>query len=318
MANQITQIEAREALVDFVAENSCWGSKPALQMEIDLIVTTPVYRYELDSFIEKRQTFLESKPYEGGQVDGPRSEPPVQAWEIGATPNEMFKNQEQNFVVPRTSSVTTCSECRGNKGFICTGCRGKGSRRCWNCNGYGLQQWIGRRRVHTDICNVCELSTFGIGRLPCQECNGTGSLRCGPCSGYGQILSYTKLNVEWKTKSSEKMVGINSSLPEDMIRQAPGQVVVKEEGPRLTPLNTFSDSAVRNVSTQLITDHVTLIGLHPDEKLIAQRQQVRLIPVTEVHYTWKDKKGKFYICGTGRDRKVHAPDYPRKRCGGCC
>ena len=114
MANQITQIEAREALVDFVAENSCWGSKPALQMEIDLIVTTPVYRYELDSFIEKRQTFLESKPYEGGQVDGPRSEPPVQAWEIGATPNEMFKNQEQNFIVPRTSSVTTCSECRGN------------------------------------------------------------------------------------------------------------------------------------------------------------------------------------------------------------
>ena len=125
MINQISQTEAREALVDYVSENSCWGSKPALQMEIDQIVTTPVYRYELDSFVEKRQTFLTSKPYEGGEVDGPRSG-------------------------------------------------------------------------------------------------------------------------------------------------------------------------------------------------IAQQHKVCIIPVTEVHYTWKGKKGKYYICGTGRDRKVHAPDYPRKRCGGCC
>ena len=130
MDNQITKIEAREALVDYVSENPCWGSKPALKMEIDQIVTTPVYRYQLYSFIEKRLIFLESKPYEGGKVDGPRSGPAVQAWDIGATPKHMLGVvwQEQQFVIPHTSSIRTCSECRSIK--KCTGCRGKGSKRC--------------------------------------------------------------------------------------------------------------------------------------------------------------------------------------------
>ena len=109
MANQITQEEAREALVDFVSENSCWGLKPALQIQSNQIMATPVYRYELDSFIEHRKTFLKSEPYEGGEVDGPRSGPAVQAWDIGATPNEMFKNEKQHFVVPHTSSIKNCS-----------------------------------------------------------------------------------------------------------------------------------------------------------------------------------------------------------------
>jgi len=323
MENQMNQVEAREALVDYVSENSCWGSKPALQMEINLIVTKPVYQYELGSFIERRRTLLDSKPYVGGEVDGRGSGPAVQAWDIGATPKLMFQTEEQNFVVPRTSSVRTCYECRGNKGFTCAGCRGKGSKRCWNCNGFGLQHWIRRRRhshrneVDTEICYVCVLSPFGIGRLPCEECNSTGSVRCRPCDGYGQLLTYTRLNVKWQTTKTEKIVGNNSSLPEDIIRQAPGQVVVKEEGPRVAPLNSFSDSAVRSASTQLITDHVSL-GLQPNQKMIAQRQQVRMIPVTEVQYTWKGKKGSYYICGIGRDRQVHAPDYPRKRCFGCC
>lgn len=46
-----------------------------------------------------------------------------------------------------------------------------------------------------------------------------------------------------------------------------------------------------------------------------QRQQVRMVPVTEIHYTWKRRAGRFYLYGY--ENKVHAPEYPQTCCWGC-
>ena len=40
-----------------------------------------------------------------------------------------------------------------------------------------------------------------------------------------------------------------------------------------------------------------------------------MVPVTEIHYTWKRRTGKFYLYGY--EHKVHAPDYPQTCCWGC-
>ena len=46
-----------------------------------------------------------------------------------------------------------------------------------------------------------------------------------------------------------------------------------------------------------------------------QRQMLRAVPVSEIHYEWKDCNSRFWVYG--HDKKVHAPDYPQKCCCGC-
>ena len=48
---------------------------------------------------------------------------------------------------------------------------------------------------------------------------------------------------------------------------------------------------------------------------IPQRQMLRAVPVSEIHYEWKDCNSRFWVYG--HDKKVHAPDYPQKCCCGC-
>jgi hypothetical protein len=42
---------------------------------------------------------------------------------------------------------------------------------------------------------------------------------------------------------------------------------------------------------------------------------VRIIPVTEVNYRWKNKNGVFFVFGF--ENKAYAPQYPQKICCGC-
>lgn len=49
--------------------------------------------------------------------------------------------------------------------------------------------------------------------------------------------------------------------------------------------------------------------------IFKQRQQLRAVPVTEVHYTWDQVSTRYWIYGL--ERRVHAPDYPQQCCWGC-
>ena len=50
-------------------------------------------------------------------------------------------------------------------------------------------------------------------------------------------------------------------------------------------------------------------------KVIRQRHQVRIVPVTKVTYEWKGKLHVFYVYGY--ENKIHLPKYPQKCCWGC-
>jgi len=48
---------------------------------------------------------------------------------------------------------------------------------------------------------------------------------------------------------------------------------------------------------------------------VFQRQRLRAVPVSECSYTWKNKKGRYWVYG--QEMTIYSPDYPQKYCCGC-
>ena len=64
--------------------------------------------------------------------------------------------------------------------------------------------------------------------------------------------------------------------------------------------------------------HVILLVLSCCGSIIMfvfQRHRVRIIPVTQALYRWKDTDSDFFVYGF--EKKVHAPSYPQQCCCGC-
>ena len=82
---------------------------------------------------------------------------------------------------------------------------------------------------------------------------------------------------------------------------------------RVKPIDAFGDSlGIKEASTSLVFNHVNSFT---DHKVIRQRHQVRIVPVTKVTYEWKGKPHVFYVYGY--ENKIHLPKYPQKCCWGC-
>ncbi|KAI9561797.1 hypothetical protein GHT06_012758 [Daphnia sinensis] len=305
----VSEVDARNALLGMVTEHCCWGRSAARHMSIGKILSSSAFHYEIQTFTEKRETSWAFMPHGGGEVDGPRCGPAPRPWDIPADPTDLFRSEMKVLQVPHTASVKTCHRCRGAGSLLCQECHGKGWTRCLSCHGDG---WGSDSAGNKERCFFCQSSTHGRGRQDCLKCNAKGRVACPPCDSYGQIRCYISLTITWKANTSEHIVAKCSSLPEDLIRQVSGQVVYEEEGPRIPPLNHFADPTINLASTQLVLNHNRQ---WPDQRILAQRQQVRMVPVTEVHYTWKRRTGKFYLYGY--EHKVYAPDYPQTCCWGC-
>lgn len=304
----VSEQEARMALLNLVAEHCCWGKAAARNMNITKIASTSAFHYEMQTFTEKRETSWAFMPHSGGEIDGPRYGTAPRPWDIVAEPTDIFRNEIKVLQVPHTASVKQCHRCRGAGSLLCQECHGKGWTRCLSCHGDG---WGSDSAGNKERCFFCQSSTHGRGRQDCLKCNAKGRVACPPCDSYGQIRCYISLTISWKANTSEHIVE-KSSLPADLIRQVSGQVVYEEEGARIAPLLHFPDPTISLASAQLLLNHNRQ---WPDKKILAQRQQVRMVPVTEIHYTWKRRAGRFYLYGY--ENKVHAPEYPQTCCWGC-
>jgi len=51
----------------------------------------PAFHYELQTFIEKRETSWTYAPHKGGDVDSPARGPAPLPWDIEENPSQMFK-----------------------------------------------------------------------------------------------------------------------------------------------------------------------------------------------------------------------------------
>ena len=104
-------------------------------------------------------------------------------------------------------------------------------------------------------------------------------------------------------------------IHEDFIRDVSGQVAFEEDDIKVFPVEAFKDEVLRMASAQLVSSHAIKFL---DEKILRQRHQVRVVPVTKVNYEWKGRSRSFYVYGY--ENKVHLPgnsSYPQAYCWGC-
>ncbi|XP_038073536.1 protein SSUH2 homolog isoform X2 [Patiria miniata] len=291
----VTVEQAREALLSHVAENCCYGKKAAQEMVFNDISHSSAFHYKLETFTEKRTTAWASEPFKGQMVDGPANGPAPGPWDMQCNPPAKFKNHKTAVEVPHTASVKI---------------------HCHHCNGSGhvhsplLHDDDHHGHHHHDNhveCTWCH----GTGHQKCKTCHGHGQVTCGSCAGAGNLKVFIKLTIEWFNHLSDSIVE-RTSLPDELIRGVTGEVAFTEEQPRVWPINHFPDQTINQASKQLVQQHTTGFPL---ERIISQRHSVRVIPVAQAMYKWKETQGNFFVYGF--EHKVHAPDYPQQCCCGC-
>ncbi|KAK2168305.1 hypothetical protein LSH36_18g06018 [Paralvinella palmiformis] len=105
---------------------------------------------------------------------------------------------------------------------------------------------------------------------------------------------------------------METGLPGKCVKKARGVIAFEEEAPLVYPLNHFPDAAVNRTSQTMVNAHRTK---WPTEKMLSQHHVVRMIPITEVHYLWKNKQSSYFVYGS--DHLVYAPRYPQRCCWTC-
>ncbi|XP_019618474.1 PREDICTED: protein SSUH2 homolog isoform X1 [Branchiostoma belcheri] len=303
----ITEEDAREALGQYVAEQCCYGKSPAQELKFTDIVPSSAFHYTLETFAEGRSTAWAYEPFKGQPIDGPMNGPAPGPWDIQAQAPAMFQNFTQQVEVPHTASVKPCHTCLGLGRKPCHHCHATGTSHCHHCHGSGRTTVYEDGHHHHRCCTWCH----GSGRRQCHQCHGLGQIPCPTCGAQGQLKCYIKLTIKWINHVEDHIVE-RTALPDELIRGVSGQVAFKEEYPRVWPINHFPEAEINNASQNLVQRHSTA---YPTERLIMQRHQVRIIPVAEATYNWKDQPYNFFVYGF--EHKVHAPDYPQKCCWGC-
>ncbi|XP_042563816.1 ssu-2 homolog, tandem duplicate 2 [Clupea harengus] len=294
----ISEELAREALVEYVASRCCYSRKPAKEMVFSELHSLNTYRYRLDTFTESRSTEWASEPYNGQPVDGFSGVAPG-PWDLPVPIPAMFQDCQRDVRLPHSSSIKGCNQCLTLGKSPCNKCVTSGQIQCSACSGSG--------RDHSDNrCSDCR----GSGRVRCSPCHGAGSLQCPNCQGKGQLLCFLKLTVKWKNHSSVHVVDKRSGFPVDMLQDAPGEMLFTDMNQRVYPVESFPDGAVNAASKQAVQEHHSQFSTTC--RILQQRQTIELIPVTRVHFTWRDKTHIYFVYGA--DHMVYAKDYPAKCC----
>ena len=141
-----------------------------------------------------------------------------------------------------------------------------------------------------------------------------GKVSCGTCDGSTHILCFIQLSIAWKINTSEYITE-KLQIPDEHIRDVSGQVAFEEEHDRVFPVEAFKDEVIKMASSQLVASHAFKF---PEEKILRQRHQVRVVPVTKVNYEWKGKARSFFVYGY--ENKVYLTEdsaYPQACCWGC-
>lgn len=308
--SRLTEEQARTALLSHLTANHCcYGKAAAKNMEIKQMEFTPAFHYELQTFSEKRETAWTYSPIRSGFLDGGYGGIPPLPWEIEEYPTQAFKDEVRLVPVPNTASIKSCHRCRGTGGVTCRDCSGKGWSRCLNCHGDG---WIADGSGHRERCFYCQHSKHGHGQQDCSKCSTKGKVNCTTCDGQGQIRCYIQLSITWKVHTAEHIVE-KLDLPHDLIRDVSGQVAFEEESPKIRPLSaTIPNKDIQQASNNLVSSHG---NDYSDHRIVRQRHQVRVVPVTQVQYEWKNKQHSYFVYGY--ENRVHLVKYPQQCCWGC-
>ena len=300
---------ARDAILTFVDQNCCYGSRPAKQMAINSVVPSSALHYQLETYTEARNTRRAHRPYRGGHVDGPGCGRAPLPWEIECQPVAMFETYQTEVEVPHTSVIRACFKCDGCGTLTCGKCHGAGKKTCSSCYGKGY------KRVKNSSGNGYQkrncFRCSGSGKVTCSRCHGSGRVTCNECEGFKSLRHFIELVVNFTNHPSDYILE-GTDMPDELIRDVSGQVLFEQTLPFVWPISQYSIQQINENSIRLVGEHCQA---WPMERTLMQRQNLRSVPVSEVAYTWKNVNTRFWVYGY--EHEVYAPDYPHQCCWGC-
>lgn len=307
-AANISEEEAREALLQFVAENCCYGDKAAKQMQFDRIDPSNALHYRLETFCEKRTTCRVEVPhYPHQRVDGPHNGTPPLPWNVPVSPEREFADLEYKLPVPHTAEVRRCGVCAGRGRVRCGRCNGCGRVTCPTCSGSGRERHNSEEGIYYTTCTHCG----GPGRVCCGRCDGSGRVTCGHCDGTGEMTSFIQLTVKF-TNNVMDYIMEDTPMPDELVKTVSGTELFARTLPQVKPISNFPVQQINENSARLVEESRTAF---PGQRQLKQRHNLRAVPVTSVAYTFKEESSTFYVYGM--ERKVYSPDYPHRCCWGC-
>ncbi|KAH9303284.1 hypothetical protein KI387_014867, partial [Taxus chinensis] len=316
----LDEVEIRQLLIDHVGHRCCWGGRPARRWRIHAVEDCNAYVGTLETFIEERDVIEEVEPYDGGKIDGSVSGPEPGPWELDMRsefPLLFVSRKEARVKVPHSEAVDKCSACSGRGEVACLTCNGNRDPgfytaqimiECSICRGRGL---IAHADGSDTVCGNCK----GEGKLPCATCQSRGLLKCEKCRGNGSLLARRIAITRWRTLRTRKVSACSSaaSVPDEVFHRAKGVQLYNTQAYQCKPAN-FSDSfALNKFSSDIITDRAPV---PPTARVICERHQITVVPVTRVIMTHRNRSFTFYIIGLSRE--VYIKDYPRQWCWGLC
>ncbi|XP_053234088.1 protein SSUH2 homolog isoform X1 [Podarcis raffonei] len=295
----ISEDEAKEAFIQYASSKCCYSTDPAKEMVFNDLQLFNTYRYKLETFTESRSSEWKTEPYGGGAVDSYLRGTPPLPWDMRADSPGMFREKTQRIRVPHTSALTACPTCGSTGRRHCNKCNGNSKQQCGRCHGRGV-------RFVDDTCDLC----LGSGLENCQECSGMGKTVCNDCEGKGQLLSFIELQVEWQNNVYEYVADERSGFPIELFKTVTGETLFVDDSPMVYPVISFPDFGVSQASSYAVEQHQAQFA--STRRILRQRQTIELILLTRVQYLWHGKPYSFYVYG--KERKVHAEDYPQKCC----
>ncbi|XP_071082005.1 protein SSUH2 homolog [Haliotis cracherodii] len=307
-----TETDCRNAIMSYAMRTCCVGTDPAREMDITALYPKHVHYYDLITFGETRSTCLRFVPHrEKRPLDGANEGVPPSPWEIPCSPTYMNTRHELRSPVPHTTRVQACDVCAARGSVPCSVCEGSGYRRCKSCGGLGVTL---EEVVYGEEEEVAEVACESCGRkciLRCKSCYGSGQETCRTCKGHRAVRTFVELRVNYRCERDSFMDN-PSPVPEDDIFICEGSEIFIQEDFPVAPITTYSVDAMNKASISLVTKHN---DAYPGGKILKQVQSMWVIPVTEVHYTWREFSHRLWVYGNSRN--VYAPDYPQQCCMGC-
>lgn len=331
----VTEEEALEALAVHVSEHCCYGKGPLKKLKFDYIESSDAFRYVLQTYTETRTTGYASVPYSGepiyvtGLPPGP--------WDIAAVPKILFNNETLKIEIPNTAHVENCSKCMGVGHRTCHACSGIGTKKCHRCFGRGRisagihnpgydtfnenhHEHHGHHGNHGNHGHHGHHGHHEHGDSPCLHCNGSGfegchvchrlgKIQCNICKSSGKLKWFLQLTIKFENQKNDFLKQNASNLPDELMRKCQAQNVFSEQNIRVSPLNHHPDAQINAASSRLLSDHASRFV---NSRILAQRHDLNVIPITQCMYTWKETQHDFQIYGL--DQIVYAPNYPKKCC----
>eukprot|EP00250_Pteridium_aquilinum_P006262 c16218_g1_i1 orf=75-1403(+) len=312
--------EIRELLMDHVGRHCCWGRSPARTWKILKIEDCNSYIGTLEMFIEERDVVDDVEPYAGGVVDGKDNGRVPGTWEVDMKeefPLLFVSRKEVRTKLPHSEIVEKCQGCSGRGELPCPQCNpnvepgkyvaGKMTT-CSQCRGRGL---IAHFDGSDTICKNCK----GEGKLPCAGCSSRGLIKCGTCGGQGALLHRKILVVRWRTILHKRVSATKNaaSVPDDVFHKAKGAQLYTSQSYQCERAYFPKSPGLTNFSESIIAERV---AIPPTARVISERHQISLVPVTRVVMGKGNRSFMFYIIGLTRE--IYLKDYPASKCSGLC